>query len=154
MKSVKKFQRGSALLIIIAVISVTVLLLLVAGILFVSNPQSFLNSYFKQLTNKEVTLSSTVPFEQWISYESLDPKFTVKYPTDWVYSVSGQNNSDHLLSVSFYPDSENKRDKLNGVIIRVFDRKNASTLDDWVSQYASLSDNEALAAKENDHSHF
>jgi len=126
----KNSQKGSTLLwLIIGVI----LLIIVVGYMGIK-PGGFLSKYVMQ---NIPSTSSSVPYEQWLTYDGTNPKFSVKYPSDWGYQIREGGESGNLIVLQFMPKGGSTEAKVNNVAVRVLDRKNATTLQDWVNKYTT-----------------
>lgn len=117
-------QRGSVLVVILLVIVV----LVVVGFITLQ-PGGLLS---KALIQNLPTKDTSAPISQWVAYESTDPKFTLKYPPDFTYKkMQGENN---VFALAFQP-SEGGLAKVNSIVLRVLNRNNAPSLQDWANKY-------------------
>ncbi len=126
----KNSQKGSTLLWLIIGV---VLLIVVVGYVGIK-PGGFLSKYILQNAS---STSSSVPYEQWLTYEGTNPKFSVKYPSDWGYQIREGDESGNLIVLQFMPKGGSTEAKVNNVTVRVLDRENATTLQDWVNKYTT-----------------
>lgn len=136
MKSKKKSapKSSSSGRTFIYVIFGIVIFALVVGYLGIQ-PGGFIS---KTMIQKVPSQNSQVPFEQWSTYSNENPKFSIKYPTDWVYQIrEGSGAPDNLLTVAFLPNTGNAIDKTNVIMVKVLNRKDAVSLQDWVNKYTT-----------------
>lgn len=123
-------QKGFSPLFVIVGIVVVVVIIGYVGL----QPGGFLS---KKLVQDIPSQNSSAPVNQWLTFESTDPIFSVKYPSDWVYQKAGEGNSDNLIALTFIPKEANAAAKANGVTLRVLSKKNATNLQDWVNKYTT-----------------
>ncbi|MDO8658105.1 MAG: hypothetical protein Q7K55_05165 [Candidatus Levybacteria bacterium] len=113
-----------------------VLLVLIVGYLGIQ-PGGFL---LKWMIQNAPSQESSIPVSEWKTYESINPKFSLKYPSDWVYQVESVENSTDLFLVTFLPGGGDDVKKLSAEVLRVLDKKDAISLQDWVNKYTTSDD--------------
>lgn len=138
MKSKKKSASTSSSggRVLIYVIIGIVLFALIIGYLGIQ-PGGFL---LKWAIQNAPSQESLVPVSEWKTYESVNPKFSLKYPSDWVYQVESVENTTNLFLVAFSPEGGDNVKKLSTIVLRVLDRKDAVNLQDWVNKYTTSDD--------------
>lgn len=141
MKSKKKSSSTGRTLIY--VIIGVVLFALIIGYLGMQ-PGGFLLKWAIQNTPSQ---ESSIPVSEWKTYESVNPKFSLKYPSDWVYQKGSEGNEDNLLVINFFPGGEGNTRKFSTVVLRVLDKKDALNLQDWVNKYTTSVEENASQEK-------
>lgn len=143
-------QKGLAPIVIVLI--VVSLIIIVGGYLIFFNP-GFLT---RSLIRNTPSATSQVPASEWSVYKSEDPKFSIRYPSDWSYEIKPKGyNPDNIQVVSFTPKtSSGDSDKINAVVVRVLDKKDATSLQDWVQKYATPTEEQKKVAEDNGYAIF